>query len=423
MKIKAVHFYKVGVTLTFFYVFFFQLLNIAFAKIEFWDITIPFESFFYIGFILLVIGVFFRTNRLKFTIFTILFLISAIYIIVGFINGFSFLKESILILLTAIIIIFTGSQDYKFLMKTIVIFSLIHAIATIFFFFNGGAYFMYIKPFFINSNFANGYKSALCDHYSTNGMYLALGTISSFAVFMFAKKAKIFQLFVFFIMATALLLTTKRAHFLFSAAAIFLIYYVKNIKKNQFGRIIRIAALLFSGFVVFYILSLFIPNLFDVLSRFDISDDITNGRIPLYKAAFEMFGKNPIFGIGWGMYKYRLFYYVNVSAYGVKYLNAHNVYFQLLAETGIVGFISFVSIFVKIYYDTFIMFTKYADKLNEEMTVEICFSIGIQTFFLLYCITGNPLYDIQVYFLYIFVCPISYSIRQRINEYKTGAII
>ena len=60
----------------------------------------------------------------------------------------------------------------------------------------------------------------------------------------------------------------------------------------------------------------------------------SNGRMPLWRAAWNCFLDSPVFGNGWGSYT------PAVKDAGLGYAtNAHNIYLQILCETGIVGFL------------------------------------------------------------------------------------
>ena len=77
------------------------------------------------------------------------------------------------------------------------------------------------------------------------------------------------------------------------------------------------------------------------------------------------------------------------------------MYLQLLCETGLVGFIFYFGIMLWTIYTTIKIIAKFKYKVEEEYYMY--FSLGYQAFFLLYCFSGNPLYDIQCYALY-FLC-------------------
>ena len=88
-----------------------------------------------------------------------------------------------------------------------------------------------------------------------------------------------------------------------------------------------------------------LSNTFERFS--ELQDSSLGGRDILFQQAFDMFAESPLFGHGWGSYKYRS----NVSIIGAIYgrdssMLAHNCYLQLLAEVGLIGLILFILVFI-----------------------------------------------------------------------------
>ena len=90
---------------------------------------------------------------------------------------------------------------------------------------------------------------------------------------------------------------------------------------------------------VSYVGYMLFPRLFAVIDRFS-TDNLLTDRQYLWHEALVMFNDNPLFGSGFGAYPHKLS--VTIDTVEVTYLNAHNIYLQLLAETGIIGFICFI---------------------------------------------------------------------------------
>jgi O-antigen ligase len=84
----------------------------------------------------------------------------------------------------------------------------------------------------------------------------------------------------------------------------------------------------------------------DVLStRFDPEHvvDSTGGRLMRIVAAFRIWADAPIFGVGWGSFSVHSVQYIPVGGKG-----AHNGYLNVLAETGLLGFIPLVIVLVTV---------------------------------------------------------------------------
>ena len=164
-----------------------------------------------------------------------------------------------------------------------------------------------------------GAMPGLTNHYSTNGMLLAMGLLFSGGKYISERKIKSGLLSCIFIVA--ILLTGKRAHILFSIAALIVAYYVYE-SNNKIKRIINLFALLVGILVVTYIIISFIPALSVFIDRFmdsAKSGDITLGRTEYWELALDYFKNNPIIGIGWNQFEL-------VNPYGWA---AHNIYITL----------------------------------------------------------------------------------------------
>ena len=156
-----------------------------------------------------------------------------------------------------------------------------------------------------------------------------------------------------------------------------------------------------------------VPSLAVVLERFQIAsqmDDPTLGRSGMVQIAMALFLSNPLQGIGWGNTQNLVFVNTNI----------HNVYAQLLAETGIVGFTVFVGWFIIIL--TFTLRKIVAIRKGRITAVpnelcHLCFSGCFQFFFLVYCMTGNPLYDRMMYIPYFIACSITLYYN-RVHKYN-----
>lgn len=55
---------------------------------------------------------------------------------------------------------------------------------------------------------------------------------------------------------------------------------------------------------------------------------------------------------------------------------------------------------------------------DKEIRFSLVYAVFVQVFFLLYCLTGNPLYDAPTLFTYIFGCAIGEYYYKIIVSYK-----
>jgi hypothetical protein len=222
---------------------------------------------------------------------------------------------------------------------------------------------------------------------------------SSFA----GEKLNLRKIIIAVLLFISLVLTNKRAHFVFLYIALIVAYYMVGDKSRKINRIASAIGISILFITVLYFLinnvriGVFI-KLRQSLADFENDDDLSASRGVLNSLAIRFFIENPIFGIGW-------------ENFGPKVgsgIHTHNIYLQLLCETGIVGFSVFVSFFVYA-FNSAIRNCKLAISQEERTAAGFC--LFMQVFFLLYGTTGNPMYDPPYYIPYFFCC--AYSINKR----------
>lgn len=132
--------------------------------------------------------------------------------------------------------------------------------------------------------------------------------------------------------------------------------------------------------------------------------DFSSGRIYLYRNAWSEFIHHPFFGIGW-------------SRFSPQYGNlVHNIYLQLLCETGMIGFVLFIFPALHMYFRS----CKLILRLNREGSDKdlfnyMIFSLYIQSEFLFISLFENNLYMIMPLYLYFFACGIAFTAEQEFN--------
>lgn len=303
----------------------------------------------------------------------------------------------------------------KSCLKTLVAFAVFHAFCTIVFWLVPALYPPVKSAFFSGSYMARDYRSGFTAHYSTNSIYLSLGLVCWCCGLVGSrKKARFKDSILGLILLLALFLTTKRGPLVASVAAIVISYLFVNRKKLT-GTMFKTLAVAAIAVIAVGVFATFVPAVQATLERFiELSDDGTgNGRSYLYECAWSMFHANPLLGCGWGTYSK----YVATTSLGAMYSNlgfssmsAHNVYLQLLAETGVIGLISFVfpafvSIFVAMHHSE----SQVEERLyGDSFCLWAC--LGMQVYFLIYCFSGNPLYDPQCYIPYFISCVAVFAI-------------
>ena len=192
----------------------------------------------------------------------------------------------------------------------------------------------------------------------------------------------------------ALLLTSKRAHLLFGVATLIVVYYVVNPEKRLLKSfklmMAAVAALIGLNFLMDYV-----PDIARVFERFQTagSDNASLLRILMWDRAHSIFNQNPILGIGWYGFRYKS----GLSTLTGATAGCHNIYLELLCETGLLGFCVFIMAMASSIVITWknINFLSHQERDVELTSIKLALSVSfaIQFFVLLYGMTGNPIYD------------------------------
>ncbi len=155
---------------------------------------------------------------------------------------------------------------------------------------------------------------------------------------------------LFILLFTCLIMTLSRgAWFAFMASALFLAVWIYPI--GVFLLLLTIFIIItqpfYPGLIKERLDSFFIG--FDS-SSLGYSDPGSAERKIFWQAGWKMFMSSPLFGLGLGtfMFNFKRFVAENYR-YGAAY--AHNCFLQILSELGLIGFISFLSIFILFPYN------------------------------------------------------------------------
>ena len=318
----------------------------------------------------------------------------------------------------------SGKRWIAIAFRTIAIFGLFYALATIVFWLFPNLYDS-VYPFLQSKSDSiiegRGYRAGLTTHYSTNGMYIVFGFLASSCMAFGEKRGRGWAVAAALCLF-ALVLTTKRAHLAFGAASFSLSYFALNTKR-KISTLVKFVGCASLVLLVLYAASFFNEDVLSVLERFQSmeDDDSFGGRSGFYRLCLSMWNQSPIVGHGWGSYTHNFNQSIEGFAYlgnGYSGMNAHNVYLQMLAEEGIIGFLLFISIIVIGFASTFktlldlnSIFNRIVDDKTRSLVLHrramLAGSLSFQTFFALYCMTGNPLYDSQVFVPWIFALGIA----------------
>lgn len=218
-----------------------------------------------------------------------------------------------------------------------------------------------------------------------------------------------FKPLIFLIFAVSFIMLQKRGLLLGSVLSMLFIqcltfFYNSSVKINMIS--------VFKKVLIFFVVvgfSVFLYNEFPAFTtavdlfydKIIRDEDIFSGRLVLYNFAITLFLSNPVTGIGWGQYREQTMHIF--SLYSQTTFDAHNVFLQLLCETGIIG-VSFFVVAVAVALNVAIK--TYSRCLKEKNLTQYSplsqAGLFMQVFFLFYCMSGNPLYDRAIVIMYFF---------------------
>jgi O-antigen ligase len=163
--------------------------------------------------------------------------------------------------------------------------------------------------------------------------------------------------------SVALLLTQSRGGLL--AYAAMLVVSACFFAPNRKTRMRRIAAVLVLCLLAGVVAGLFFERLTE------IDDYTTVSRLAIWGGAFTAFAHSPLLGIGFGNLRMLLGGLLSLPEGWVG--DAHNLYLELLAETGLVGFLAFVFLMITTMRTAL---KRYQGSQNEFGKI-ICFAVFV----------------------------------------------
>lgn len=162
-----------------------------------------------------------------------------------------------------------------------------------------------------------------------------LGLVSFFplALFLFLKKGRFFYFLIFCFFSLILVLTFSRGGYLGFLAGLFAVIFFVWPKIESEGR-----SFLKRGAIFFLLLAVLFGGaaLVRFASSFDLDEGSNLGRLSIWQGSFDYFLKNPFLGSGLGNYPLSLDPYADYRSP----VTSHNLYLDILAETGIFGLLA-----------------------------------------------------------------------------------
>jgi O-antigen ligase len=220
------------------------------------------------------------------------------------------------------------------------------------------------------------------------------------------KNMKIIYYVCFILTFIGIILTNKRAPLIFNFLTIIIIFLLYK-KSNRFksNNILKVYCFLLIGTILFiavYKRTGIFTGIIEKNALLNASNDITNGRLALWGYALDKFNEKPVFGVGLK------------SIYNAISVDVHNVYLQLLAETGIIGFTIFMLALFVFMIKPLIEFKNLKYTINYINLETIIIGLYLMIYLVLYGTVSNIFIDYIP--LTIFICSVSMANSFRFME-------
>jgi len=191
---------------------------------------------------------------------------------------------------------------------------------------------------------------------------LNLGIVLTYYLYRNANRVGFKLLYIIFIATfiSSLLLTYSRAGLL----TFFVIFSIIVFKRAKWsGILILVVSLAITIFMIIYLPFLGRFKTILLAATTGVSDTSLRDRANLLTLAFKLLSRNPIFGIGLDNFKE---FSTIVSNIGKR---VHNTYLEILIDTGILGFIFYIMIFIKVLTRKVTMYVEEASFLKLGLIV------------------------------------------------------
>lgn len=158
-----------------------------------------------------------------------------------------------------------------------------------------------------------------------------------------------------------------------------------------------------------------------LFEMFAASEDVTRAESSRYFLAWlalKMFLNHPILGSGIGSFIIELKEYTEVLSSagfpGLSELDAHGLVFKLLSETGVAGFIFYVSFYITVFFGVYKIYMEQkraANRLNERLLYGCL--VALVSLFLLNSFFGTDTHAPRLWFPLAFISSHIYIMRNR----------
>ena len=263
-------------------------------------------------------------------------------------------------------------------------------------------------------------SSGLFTHSGIAGCFLVPG-LFAFLVSYRNKKKNAFFWIMLSVLALGIILINKRGFMLDIAISLLVVFLVARQSEGKMKlRLNRVLIVVFSILIiigVLFAMYMSIPlvrqSINNITDKFADDDGTLSGRTELYDLAIRLFKQHPIIGIGWGNFREQSLHVFRMTS--SKTYETHNVYLQLLCETGVIGLAAFLITIIWMLVYTIRRFMRVNSMYpDSEASLALRLSMYLQLFFITYCFSGNPLYD-YVFVVTYFIGIVLLGVNEREN--------
>lgn len=375
---------------------FFTITIFVFFKHLFKDDTL----LFIILFVAIILVLLFNFENIKIflnpSLFTwglvILSMISSIYMCSRFGNGVKFTMVFTFLTIIGLVLSFSVINWYSSFLKWLCFGGVFHLIFTWFQVFFTEKSLGICKRFLDTESFTYTYRWIYEEHkyagisgqIGTNAFFMVLLICYFFSKSVVKKEEKYRNISGLIISCITLIITGKKG--LIAAVTIAIAITIFYIFLNKFNK----------GFflTIISILSFFLCGL--LFLQKGLMESLYNNilfsiqtRLTLYIQIFKGISQNFLTGNG-----------VNSTGWLVGHLG-HNIYIQMLYEQGILGLLLLLVALLSTLIICMKKTKRYWHQYNGPQQIFLLFGIIFELFFILYGFTGNPLYDYNIYLVYI----------------------
>lgn len=350
-------------------------------------------------------------NRVTFNIKDILFVSLGVIFFLSslkspsYSQALSYSIAFISIIISVVILEKEKNFDYNYFINLIFVFSSIHVLSTIIYQLTPNII-QKLLPYILKPNDLvnnlyeydfNGIICGITPIQGLNALYISSFIMVIFSKLYVSKKRKILNVFLLIFGFIALFLTSKRGLLLANIISIIalIVYYRFKTRQKNFVNIIRGFLIALITFILgFYIINNYFSDALEIFERFKQIDFLT-GRDTIWEIVINNFITERKIN-GSGLFSSRQLLLATLG----KSNDVHNIYLQILVETGVFGFIIFML------HITSIIKTILKIEVNNQ-NKEILFpTIYLIIVFLVYGFSGNWYFDITTLLLFYLIISI-----------------